>query len=98
MAEDIRETLAPCWTIDPDAPPIQVGIAVTMRPDGTVAEAAPSDRDRYRSDPSYRSAADRAIRAALDPLCQPLPFSSEDWPSWQSVVLVFDPGPFFDGQ
>ena len=91
MAEEIRETLAPCWTINPDDSATVVAIQASLDIDGMVLEVSPADRDRYRTDPTYRSAADRAIRAVLNPNCQPLPFSAEDWPSWQSVTIVFDP-------
>ena len=93
MAEEIRETLAPCWTVDPNVSVTRVSIMATLDLDGVVLEAEASEPERYRTDDSYRYSADRAIRAVMNPACQPLPFSAEDWPSWQTVMLVFDPNP-----
>lgn len=95
MQDKVSETLRPCWSIDPNGPPVIVSIDATLDPDGMVLEAEPSDSDRYRTDEAYRSAADRAIRAVRHPECQPLPFSAEDWPSWRTVTLVFNPEDVF---
>lgn len=92
-AEEIRETLSPCWAVDPDVPLTRVAVVATLDIDGAVLEADASEPDRYRTDDAYRYSADRAIRAVRNPACQPLPFSAEDWPSWQTVTLVFDPNP-----
>lgn len=93
IADEVRAALAPCWNVDPEMPPIIVMIDVAVRRDGTVAQAAVSDQDLYRTDPAFRDAADRALRAVLNPHCQPLPFPDATWPSWSELNLRFDPSP-----
>ena len=92
-AEEIREALRRCWSIDPNEPSTLVALKARLDSDGMVLEVEPLEPDRYRSDSIYRTAADRAIRAVINPACQPLPFRAEEWPSWQIVTLVFDPNP-----
>lgn len=65
--DDVRAALRRCWTIDPEMPPVVVELDVAMQPDGTVSSAVVSDQDRYRTDRSFRAAADRALRAVQNP-------------------------------
>lgn len=97
FAEDVRAALGPCWTIDPERPYVTVELDVTVRRDGTVSSATVFDQDSYRTDPSFRAAADRALRAVLNPHCQPLPLPAADWPTWSEITLVFHPGPSPNG-
>jgi len=92
----VRQAIRPCWNVDPGAMEIGgVMLDVVMRRDGTVQEAVVSDRTRYANDRAFRSAADRALRAVLNPTCQPWPLPQERWPDWQFLELNFDPRTVF---
>ncbi len=90
----IRDRIRPCWNFPAgakDADQLLVAIDVQMNPDGTVREARIVDSGRMSSDSYYRSAAESALRAVLNPACQPLPLSPEKYNTWKSMTLRFDP-------
>ncbi|MEO8557583.1 MAG: hypothetical protein ABI439_00870 [Rhodospirillales bacterium] len=90
----IRDRIRPCWNFPAgakDADQLLVSIDVQMNPDGTVREARIVDTGRMMSDAYYRSAAESALRAVLNPACQPLPLSPEKYNTWKSMTLRFDP-------
>ncbi|NBC31362.1 MAG: hypothetical protein GVY13_01675 [Alphaproteobacteria bacterium] len=92
----VLAAIRPCWNIDPAARDIgEVQIRVTLRRDRSVVDAEVVDRARYNSDPAFRAAANRALRAALNPACQPWPLPPERWPDWQTIVFGFDPRDVF---
>lgn len=90
----IRDRIRPCWNFPAgakDADQLLVSIDVQMNPDGTVREARIVDTGRASSDAYFRSAAESALRAVLNPACQPLPLSPEKYNTWKSMTLRFDP-------
>lgn len=89
----VREKVRPCWNFPAGAPNperLAVDIQVSMNPNGTVREAQIADRSRM-NDPFYRSAAEAALRATLNPTCQPFPLPPHKYNTWRSFVFTFDP-------
>ncbi len=81
-----------CWNPPPlGAQDMIVEIRVVMRPDGTVEAAQVLDEARYRSDTVFRSLAESAWRAAMNPNCQPFPLPADRFDAWQEMILIFDP-------
>lgn len=94
--DGVRQAIRPCWNIDPGARDVgEVMIRVTLRRDRSVVDAEILDRGRYASDPAFRAAADRALRATLNPACHPWPLPPERWPDWQVIDFGFDPRDVF---
>ena len=90
----VRDRIRPCWNFPAgarDAEQLLVDINVWMNPDGTVREARIVETGRMSSDAYYRSAAESALRAVLNPACQPLPLSPEKYNTWKTMTLRFDP-------
>jgi hypothetical protein len=90
--EGVRQKIRPCWNTLGGAKeaPI-VTLVVQMNQNGTPIEAEFKDGGRYNNDPIYRSAADAARRAILNPRCQPWPLAPEKYNSWRSITFNFDP-------
>jgi len=90
----IRRQIEGCWSIPAgarDAENLVVSIRVWANPDGTVAKAEILDRARMGSDPFYRSAAESALRAVLNPRCSPLQFPPTKYDQFKVMVLNFNP-------
>jgi hypothetical protein len=89
--EGIRNKIRPCW--NPPSAAAQnliVTLSVELRQEGTPVSAAVVDTGRYGSDSGYRVAADAAIRAVMNPRCQPWPLDLSKWASWKVVQFNFD--------
>ena len=87
----VRDKIRPCWTIasDPKSQ-LVVPVVVQMGRDGKPERAEAKDKARYGSDPAYRAAADAAVRAVMNPRCQPWPLAPEKYESWRILTLNFD--------
>ena len=88
----VREAIRYCWNVDvyaADVPAVEVRVA--MRPNATVEEASIVDVARYNADAAFRAAADRALRAVVNPACQPFPLPAGEYRAWRSILFVFDP-------
>jgi hypothetical protein len=55
-----------------------------------VREARIVSTDRL-GDPFYRAAAESALRAVLNPRCQPLKLPADKFDQWQTMSLSFNP-------
>lgn len=89
----VRDKVRPCWNFPVGAPNPErliVEIQVSMNPNGTVREATIVDRSRM-NDPFYRSAAEAALRATLNPSCQPFPLPPDKYNTWRNFTFGFDP-------
>ncbi len=83
----IRDKIRQCWNVDQKETakrPVKIRIE-RMNPDGTVSPAAVSILD----DGGNLVVARRAVRAVLNPACQPWPMLAGGWPD-DSFILVFD--------
>lgn len=89
----VRDKIRPCWNFPVGAPnpeQLVVEIQVSMNPNGTVRDASIVNRARMY-DPFYRSAAEAALRATLNPTCQPFPLPPHKYNSWRNFTFSFDP-------
>jgi hypothetical protein len=90
--EGVRAKIRPCWSSfggAKDAP--VVSMVVQMNQNGTPVKAEVKDVGRYNNDAVFRSAADSAYRAVMNPRCQPWPLSPEKYTGWRTITFNFDP-------
>jgi outer membrane biosynthesis protein TonB len=90
----VRRQIEQCWNLPAgarDAPDMRVSIVVDMNADGTPRGAVVEDQGRMQASPSYRVAAESALRAVLNPRCHPFKLPREKYERWKRMTLVFDP-------
>jgi outer membrane biosynthesis protein TonB len=90
--------MARCWLIPAglrDARDIRVPIKINVARDGTVQRAEIVDKGRMTNDLSYRTAAESARRAVLDPRCSPLPIPQDKYEMFKEFIFNFDPKEMF---
>ncbi len=90
----IRSQIAQCWNVPAgarDARNLVVEVQVDMNPDATVRHAQIVDQARMMTDPFFRAAAESAMRAVLNPRCNPLRLPREKFDTWKSFTLNFNP-------
>lgn len=90
----IRHAIEQCWNIPAgarDAQDLVVSIRIWVNPDGTVREAHILDQSRMLKDTFFRTAAESALRAVLNPSCQPLPIPPKKYDQFKEMVLDFNP-------
>lgn len=94
----VRRTISRCWLVPNGArgaKNLTVEIDMVVARDGTVTNASIVDKGRYQTDPVFRSAADSAKRAVLDPKCNPLPLPAEKFDEWKNLTMNFNPRDMF---
>ncbi len=94
----VRQQIKECWSLPAgarEAENLSIEIAMAMNPDGTVRQARILDQSRLQGDPFFRAAAESALRAVLNPRCNPLKLPPEKYRHWQNMVLIFDPSQMF---
>lgn len=94
----LRSQIARCWNVPVGArgaEGISVDVAVTMNEDGTVRSATVADRARMLADNSYKVMAESAVRAVLNPACQPFKLPKDKFATWQRFTFVFNPKDMF---
>lgn len=94
----VRQQIHRCWSLPAgakDAHKMLISIRIAMNPDGTVRTARVLDSSRMNSDPFYRTMAESALRAILNPRCQPFKLPPEKYDRWRSMKLNFDPRDMF---
>jgi hypothetical protein len=90
----VRQAIRKCWTFNAGLQGARdhiVDIEMEMDPDGTVKKADIIDKDRLNKDPAFRTAAESAKRAVLDPNCSPLPFPPKKYEQWKKSAFRFNP-------
>ena len=90
----VRQQIQRCWNLPAgakDAHTMIIAIRMIMNADGTVNQARILDQGRMSSDPFYRTMAESALRAALNPRCQPFKLPPEKYERWKTMKLNFDP-------
>ena len=90
----MREKIRPCWNFPAgvrDQSALVVTMVVQMNQDGTPTKVDLKDTGRYYNDPTFRAAADSAMRAVSNPRCQPWPLSPEKYNAWRTITFNFDP-------
>lgn len=94
----IRQTIRKCWHFPAglrNAEDLIVDIKMELDPEGNVTRAEIVDTNRMASDNDYRTAAENAYRAVLDPKCNPLPLPKERYNEWKDLELSFNPKDMF---
>jgi len=94
----VRQQIRECWNLPAgakDAQDLNIEIRVVMNPDATVREARIQDQRRLQGDPFFRAAAESALRAVLNPRCNPLKLPPDKYQQWQTMTLNFDPRDMF---
>ncbi len=89
----IRRQFASCWNPPSGSKNIdklQVLIKLTLDVDGNVLDAKLIGGGNM-SNPFYRSAAERAMRAVRHPGCKKIKVPSKKYESWKNMTLNFDP-------
>lgn len=89
----IRRQYIECWSPPAGARNAQdlvVLIRVDYNPDGSVRHAEIVDTSRL-GDPFFRTAAESAYRAVLNPRCNPLKVPSKKYDIWKTVTINFSP-------
>ncbi len=91
----IRRQYIECWNNmaagGKDARDLIVTISIELDPSGRVIHADYVDKSRL-SDPFYRTAAESALRAVLNPRCNPLKdLPNKKYDTWKSIRINFDP-------
>ena len=90
----IRHQVEKCWSMPVGArgaSNMTVEIRILMNSDGRARSATIIDSRRASRDPFYRAMAESALRAVLNPRCQPLPLPLDKYDEWREIVLNFDP-------
>ena len=90
----IRRQIEACWNIPAgarDAASLVVSIRVWVNPDGTVAQARILDASRMARDGFFRTAAESALRAVLNPRCSPLRIPPKKYEQFKVLILNFNP-------
>jgi len=89
----VKKKVQRCWNIPVsvmESRVMNVSIRVNMNPDATVRDTAINpDGGRLKSDPHYKTVAESALRAILNPLCQPLPLPLNKYAQWETRILDF---------
>ncbi|MGK9236833.1 cell envelope integrity protein TolA [Inquilinus limosus] len=89
----IGDKVKRCWNVgspeDPARSVVSIRVA-RINPDGTIPPGAASIADDG-GNPAWARA---ALRAVVNPVCQPWPVPQGGWPD-QSFILVFDPRDLF---
>jgi len=94
MQRKVFETVSPCWNVSAgakNAENLAVLVRLNMDPDGTVQSASIEDQARYVSDPFFKTAAEAARRAVLNPKCNHITLPPDKYPVWREIVINFDP-------
>lgn len=94
----VRQQIHRCWNLPAgakDAHKMLISIRISMNPDGRVRTARVLDQARMSSDPFYRAMAESAVRAVLNPRCQPFKLPPEKYERWKNMKLNFDPKEMF---
>lgn len=90
----IRRKVGRCWNPPvgaPGAEQLRVELSLTLAPDGSVKTAEVADTARLLTDRFYRSAAEAARRAVLNPLCNKFELPPDRYQVWKDMKFRFDP-------
>ena len=94
MINAVKRRMEPCWNFQAGsrkAQDIIVEIEVKLRPDGHVLGAIITNRSELKSDPFKLAAGESALRAVLNPSCQPYILPANRYNVWKDIKLTFNP-------
>jgi len=90
----IRRHFEKCWNIPSGAREVgnlATEIKVRFNKEGNVVDARIVDISRMKRDRFFRTAAESALRAVLNPRCQNAPLPQDKFDKWKNLTLNFDP-------
>ena len=90
----IRRHFEKCWNIPSgarEAGNLATEIKVRFNKKGNVLDARIVNVSRMKRDRYYRTAAESALRAVLNPRCQNAPLPENKFDKWKNLTLNFDP-------
>ena len=91
----LKQQLYSCWTVPAGtkgASDMVVKIRVWVNPDRTVNNARILDTNQMQNDPYFRTVAESALRAVLNPACSPLKLPLEKYEVWKKFIFKFELG------
>ena len=89
----LKQQLYGCWTVPAGtkgAKDMSVKVRVWVNPDKTVNNARILDTNRMQNDPYFRTVAESALRAALNPACKSLKLPSDKYDLWKKFIFKFE--------
>jgi outer membrane biosynthesis protein TonB len=90
----VRRQIEQCWNVPAgarDAQDLEVHVWVSLNPDGSLIQEKLVDDMGQGNNPFYRSAAESALRALLNPKCMPLKLPPDKYYQWKTMTLNFNP-------
>ena len=90
----IRRHFERCWNIPSGAREVgdlATEIKVRFNKEGNVIDARIVNISRMKRDRYFRTAAESALRAVLNPRCQNAPLPQDKFDKWKNLTLNFDP-------
>ena len=90
----MRRTVEACWNVDPGLAgvhDITVEIRLEIGRDGQVMRAEVVDKGRMSRDRVFRTVAESAQRAVMNPKCKTLPLPPDGYDFWKDAIFVFSP-------
>ena len=94
MINAVKKKMEPCWNFQAGSKKAQdiiVEIQVKLRPNGYVLDAIITNRSELKSDPFKLAAGESALRAVLNPSCQPYILPANRYDVWKDIKLTFNP-------
>ena len=85
----VIHNVQPCWSIIVGAPPVEID--VDMNRDGTIKKTEIIDTYTYDRDPTFRAAADSAVRSLNHVQCRLPKLPPDKYEEWKHLELTFDP-------
>ncbi|MBH71568.1 MAG: hypothetical protein CFH28_00268 [Alphaproteobacteria bacterium MarineAlpha6_Bin6] len=90
----VRRHFEKCWNIPSGAREVgdlATEIRVRFNKDGNVIDARIVNISRMKRDKFFRTAAESALRAVLNPRCKNAPLPQDKFDKWKNLTLNFDP-------
>jgi hypothetical protein len=90
----IRRHFEKCWNIPSGAREVgnlATEIKVRFNKEGNVLDARIANVGRMKRDRYFRTAAESALRAVLNPRCKNAPLPKDKFDKWKNLTLNFDP-------
>ena len=90
----VRRHFQQCWNIPSgarEAGGLATEIKVRFNKEGNVIDAKIVDISRMKRDRYFRTAAESALRAVLNPRCKNAPLPENKFDKWKNLTLNFDP-------
>ena len=90
----VRRHFEKCWNIPSGAREVgnlATEIKVRFNKEGNVLDARIANVGRMKRDRYFRTAAESALRAVLNPRCKNAPLPKDKFDKWKNLTLNFDP-------